>query len=72
MTAPALDTLPEWPWPRWEFVAANFSEGSAITVALAPLAWPDPVEVIYDGGEIAVDWSGRTVDSTGHEASFDG
>lgn len=38
MTAdPALDTLPEWPWPRWEFVTA-MPDDDGITVALVPIA----------------------------------
>lgn len=37
MTAePALDTLDEWPWPKWEFVTA-IPDGDGVTVALAPV-----------------------------------
>lgn len=36
MTEPALDSLPEWPWPRWEFVSAMPTD-DGITVALAPV-----------------------------------
>ena len=58
MIEPALDALPEWPWPRWEFITATPTD-DGITVALAPIAphcTPD----------------GRMVDATGAEESFDG
>ena len=65
MDAAALD---EMPWPRWEFVGANVAHGS-IVIRLAPL---DMVKLVYDSGTVTVDSFGRTLDSTGHEATFDG
>jgi hypothetical protein len=61
--AAALD---EMPWPRWEFIGANVANGS-IVISLMPL---DMVKPIYD--TVTVDPSGRTVDSTEYEATFDG
>ena len=51
MTDPALDALDAWPWPRWEFVSAMPTD-DGITVALAPVADPEPIEVVYDSGWI--------------------
>ena len=65
MDAAALD---EMPWPRWEFIGANVANGS-IVIRLMPL---DMVKPIYDSGTMTVDTSGRTLDSTGHESTFDG
>ena len=81
MSEPALDTLDEWPWPRWEFVTAMPDE-DGVTVALVPTY---DSRRAHDGIGEGVCWfcaagpcpggcdiAGRLTDSTGAEASFDG
>lgn len=89
MTAdPALDTLPEWPWPRWAFHSAVHDD-DGITVALVPAAHVARnldacsacrLRLGVDPDTLASVYDsgwihatdGRTLDSTGAENTFDG
>lgn len=69
MTEVPLDDLPAMPWPRWRRITLNLSDTGRITVALSAERHGES-DVIYDSG--VVDIAGRTLDSTGHENTFDG